>query len=386
MTREPGSLVGERQRRIVEWLRNQDHAGVLLASPGLVRCFSGYAPPIETGPGPFEAGPPLLGITREGAAFLVVSEWEEPAASAGASVDSVTAYPCYDIRSETQPGRSQAAEAIRKALKEAGLESGVVSVEGDSVPAGHLLHLGRDLPGVEWRELGADLDVLRAVKDADEIAHIRRACEIAGAGQREVRRQVRPGISELELFGRVRGAMEAAAGCRLPVLADFVSAGRTAEVGGPPGERVLEPGDLLLSDLVPCVAGYWGDSCLTLCAGEPLPEHRRWHGIVREALRKGIAAVRPGITAQSLDALVRGEIERHGFAYPHHTGHGLGVTYHEAPRIYPVSSVALEAGMIIALEPGIYVEGSGGVRLEDVVLVTADGAELLTDFPKELEA
>jgi Xaa-Pro dipeptidase len=378
-------MVKDRQRRVAEWLRKQGHAGVLFASPGLVRCLSGYAAPIETGPNPFEAGPPILGIGRDDATFLILSEWEEPSARGSAAVDSLTGYPCYDIRSEAVAAPPRATEALRDALKGAGLTSGVVYFEERSITAGHLCRLESEFPNVEWRELRGALDGIRAVKDEDEIALIRRACEIASCGQREVRRRIQTGVSEIALFGEVRAAMEAAASCRLPVLADLVSGDRTAEIGGPPSARPLEQGDLLLVDLVPCVDGYWGDSCNTLCAGEPRAEYRRWHAVVRDALRKGIDAVRPGVAAQSIDAIVRGEIQRHGFDYPHHTGHGIGVTYHEEPRIYPVSSMILEPGMIVALEPGIYVEDTGGVRLEDVVLVTPDGAEILTDFPKELE-
>jgi Xaa-Pro aminopeptidase len=102
-------------------------------------------------------------------------------------------------------------------------------------------------------------------------------------------------------------------------------------------------------------------------------------GIVRDTLRAGIESVRPGVRAFDLDQQMRKSIQDAGFApYPHHSGHGLGTTYHEEPRIVPYNTLALQPGMVIALEPGIYLPDVGGIRLEDVVLVTQDGCELLT--------
>jgi Xaa-Pro aminopeptidase len=103
------------------------------------------------------------------------------------------------------------------------------------------------------------------------------------------------------------------------------------------------------------------------------------YAVVLAALRKGVQAVKPGLKACDLDTLLRGLIHDQGYpVYPHHSGHGIGASYHEEPRIVPYNPMSLEAGMVVALEPGIYVPGVGGVRLEDVVLVTASGCELLT--------
>jgi Xaa-Pro aminopeptidase len=113
--------------------------------------------------------------------------------------------------------------------------------------------------------------------------------------------------------------------------------------------------------------------------GEPAAELRKIRGIVRGTLRRGTDAVRPGVIAKDLDSLMRNAIRDAGYEpYPHHSGHGLGVSFHEEPRIVPYNERTLEPGMIVALEPGIYLPGVGGVRLEDVVLVTADGCEVLT--------
>jgi Xaa-Pro dipeptidase len=185
-------------------------------------------------------------------------------------------------------------------------------------------------------------------------------------------------MTELELWALVRGAMETAAGSRVPAVADLVSGPRTEEVGGPPGPRTLTDGDLVICDLVPRLDGYWGDSCSTIALGEPSSGAREKHRRSREALARGLDAVRPGVRAGDLDALVRADL-----GYPHHTGHGLGVSWHEEPRIVPDSDTILEPGMIVALEPAVYADGEG-VRVEQTTVVTPDGCEILSAHSLDL--
>ena len=138
------------------------------------------------------------------------------------------------------------------------------------------------------------------------------------------------------------------------------------------------------ADLVPRHGGYWGDSCNTCVAGEPTAEQRRFFAGISEALHAAIDRVRPGLRACDLDSSVRQHVLKLGGGYPHHTGHGLGVTWHEEPRICPYNTLPLEANMIIALEPGIYFKDRWGMRLEYVVRVTGTGAEVLSKFQHAL--
>ena len=197
---------------------------------------------------------------------------------------------------------------------------------------------------------------------------MRAAIEITDAGQAAARAALRGGATELELWTETRAAMERHAGSRLPVLADFVTGERTAEIGGPPTARAVGDGDLLLVDLVPRLGAYWADSCATVALGEPPDAAKAAHAAALSALESAKAAIRPGVRAGDVDRAARAPMEALG-GYPHHTGHGLGVTVHEAPRIIPGSEAELAEGMVLALEPGAYGDG-WGVRVEQVVVVT----------------
>ena len=141
---------------------------------------------------------------------------------------------------------------------------------------------------------------------------------------------------------------------------------------------------MIISDLVPRRRGYWGDTCNTCVVGEPTAEQRKFFAGIAAALAEGIDKVHPGMRACDLDADLRKRVLRLGGGYPHHSGHGLGVTWHEEPRIVPYNPLALQPGMVIALEPGIYFKDRFGLRLEHAILVTEKGAEILSKFKHTL--
>jgi Xaa-Pro dipeptidase len=194
-----------------------------------------------------------------------------------------------------------------------------------------------------------------------------------------------PGVSEAELAGLAAAAMFREAGRRVPAILT-VSAGAegTATGGGVATARVVRAGDLVLTDTSPWIDGAWSDTANAVFVGKPDTETRRRFDAVRRALEVGISLCRPGAVAKDVDREVRSLLAEHGPTYEHHTGHGIGAAWSEEPRITPYSDLRIDEGMVLALEPAIYVPGWGGIRLEHVFVVGARGNEVLTRFEHTL--
>ncbi|MCC6223576.1 MAG: aminopeptidase P family protein [Thermoleophilia bacterium] len=351
-----------RQERALELARTAGADALLAAHPSTVTWLTGFVGDIETGPSPFSL--PALAVLANGEPPTLVVSDDDAGAAAELGCRAVT-YTGFTV--EPLEPVAGAARALARAVG-----GRRVATEPGALPAA-LAH------GLDLVDVTAAIARSRAVKDPDELDAIRAAIALCDAGQRAAREVAAPGLTELELWAAIRAAIELAAGARTPLLADLVSGPRTAEVGGPPGPRVLAAGEPVLCDLVPRLAGYWGDCCATFAVGgEPAAPLAQAHRKAREALTRAVEAVRPGARAGELDAAIRPGLE-----YPHHTGHGLGTAYHEEPRIVPGGETVLEPGMVVALEPGSYGDG-GGVRVEQVVLVTADGCEILSGHALEL--
>jgi Xaa-Pro aminopeptidase len=367
--------------RVDDSLRGLGLDAALFSSPWTITWLTGYAPPIQTGPSPFDGGPAIGWHTakaRAGDLTLIVADGE-----AGAARDTgaeVIEYAGYTTDAPLDVVERQGA-VVRQLLRpfEGDGRGARVGVEMRFLTAPLLAAVQEALTGAKLEPIDGVLETLRAVKMPEEIVRMRDALALCDLAQTVVQARLRPGLSEIALWGEMKAGLEARAGCRLPVLADMVAGVRTGDMGGLPGGYLLQEGDPVMADIVPRLDGYWGDICGVHFVGEPSVEMARIWGIVRDTLRRGADAVHPGILAKDLDALMRNAIRDAGYEpHPHHSGHGLGVSYHEEPRIVPYNDMALEPGMIVALEPGIYLPGVGGVRLEDVVLVTPDGCEVLT--------
>lgn len=347
----------------------------LLSNPATITWLTGYAPPIQTGPNPFEGGP-ALGWWKDGKLTLILSDAEAPAAAAcGVAVRD---YLSFTI-DEPMIGMQRQAQALSDVLTNEIVGSVRVGVEFNFLPAALAMVIQKIWPNGIFEPLDYALEPLRAVKTEREITAIRASLHLCDIAQAFVAEHVIPGTSEIGLWGALKARLEKAAGARLPVLADLVAGLRTAEIGGPPSENLIQPGDPVIADIVPRLNGYWGDNAGTHFAGKPTPEMQKIYRVVRDTLRKGVAAARPGIRACDLDKMLRNEIEGHGYpVYPHHSGHGVGAAYHEEPRLVPYNEMPLMPGMVVAIEPGVYLPGVGGVRLEDVVLIMDDGCQVLT--------
>ncbi len=241
-------------------------------------------------------------------------------------------------------------------------------------------------PGVPLVPTRGIVLALRMVKDEEEIAKLRRACSIAADALEEAIDRVRPGIKErdLALWLEVRMREMGAEGPAFPFI--VASGPRGSLPHATAGDREFQAGDMVTFDVGCRYFGYHSDITRTVAVGTPQAELQRVYQVVRAAQEAGIAAVRPGAQARDVDAAARQVIAKAGYGerFGHGTGHGVGLEIHEWPQISSRSDDTLEPGMVLTVEPGIYLPGVGGVRIEDTVLVTSEGAQILTVSPKSL--
>ena len=285
-------------------------------------------------------------------------------------------------------------ETVCAVLKQAGVSG--VGIETAHMTLARYDWLERALAGsgVELCRTTGLVESLRQVKDADELATLREAGRRISRVMAEMLAGLRAGRREREVAADIDWAIRGV-GFEGPAFETIVAAGpNTALPHARPGERRLAPGDLVLLDFGGILNGYCVDLTRVASLGSPGPVALDWHDAVGEAHGAALAAVGPGVRVSAVDTAARAVLERRGLgaAFGHGTGHGLGLEVHEAPRVgkrrRAVGSsssgddpedVRLEAGMVFTVEPGVYLPGHGGVRLEDDLVVTATGYELLTD-------
>lgn len=235
-----------------------------------------------------------------------------------------------------------------------------------------------------WQSIKAEFDSLRLIKDAQELALIERATALNASVFAEVLPMIKPGACErdialaLEYSQKKQGAEEKAF--------DFIVASgpRGALPHGVASQRLLEAGELITIDFGCRVEGYHSDETVTIALDGVDRELRKVYDIVLEAHDLALDAVKPGVSLLELDRIAREYITTAGYGrnFGHGLGHGVGLDVHEAPTLSPRSTMVAEAGMVFTIEPGIYLPGVGGVRIEDMVVVTQDGGRTLTKIPK----
>lgn len=239
----------------------------------------------------------------------------------------------------------------------------------------------------KWRPAVNLVEVLRESKDAEELAHIRTAVEIAEHALARTLPQVRVGMTELAVAGILEHEMRTA-GSEGFAFESIVAAGaRSALPHARASAAEIAAGDLLLFDFGALSGGYCSDITRTVVVGRaPDARQEEIHTVVREANGSASAGVRAGMRGRDADALARQYIERRGYgeAFGHSLGHGIGLEIHEAPRLAKSAESPLPPGAVVTIEPGIYLEGWGGVRIEDDVVLTAEGPEVLTRFDRTL--
>lgn len=238
-----------------------------------------------------------------------------------------------------------------------------------------------------FTNLDNQLNKMRVIKDEVELNHLRKAAELADYAIEVGCREIAEGKTELEILTAIELEMKQKGVHKMSFDTMVLSGPKTASPHGVPGDRKIQKGDFILFDLGVIYKGYCSDITRTVAFGEPTEEKRLIYNTVKEAEQTAVDLVRPGVMAKELDKAARDVITNAGYGdyFTHRLGHGLGISVHEYPSITGTNEFVLEEGMVFTIEPGIYKSDVTGVRIEDDVVVTADGVEVLTKFPKELQ-
>ncbi|HPW51306.1 MAG TPA: Xaa-Pro peptidase family protein [Spirochaetota bacterium] len=247
--------------------------------------------------------------------------------------------------------------------------------------------LKKKFPQLKIESGGSIVNELRAVKNADEIEKIRKAVKITDECFSHLLSTIRPGITEwdivmeAEIFSKMKSA-------RRMAFDTIAASGKNSSMPHyfPSPSKILQNGENVLIDMGCEFEGYNSDLTRTVFLGEIPEELRKIYSVVLESQRRAISAAKPGMSAGELDAVARDYISANGFGsnFGHSLGHGVGLDVHEAPAVKGGGEMILKSGMVITVEPGIYVQGCGGVRIEDVILIREEGAEILTSADKDI--
>ncbi|OXR42913.1 putative dipeptidase PepE [Nocardia cerradoensis] len=265
------------------------------------------------------------------------------------------------------------------------LNAGARVAVDDAMPALHLLPIADALTALPVSATPI-IRELRMIKDAAEIDALRRAGAAIDRVHARMGEWLQPGRTEAEVAADITAAIEAEGHDR----ADFVIVGSGPNGANPHhshSDRIIEAGDVVVIDIGgPVEPGYFSDSTRTYVLGEPDPEIAERYAALERAQAAAVAAVRPGVTAESVDAAARNLLSEAGFgeAFIHRTGHGIGLSVHEEPYIVAGNETVLRPGMAFSIEPGIYFGGEWGARIEDIVVVTEDGGESVNQRPHGL--
>jgi Xaa-Pro aminopeptidase len=316
----------------------------------------------------------MLLVTPESAGVLMPSLNAEQAAAEAPELELVTwsddAGPVYALRATLR-------RVGNSAVRRAGVDP--------EMRAEHLLLLQDAISGASFVNASIAVRPLREVKSEDELRLLQDSSDAADGAARAGFSACRPGVTELEVAEAAAAAFRAA-GCEEVMFTIVASGPNGAYPHHHTGGRAMQEGDAIVIDIGARLDGYSSDITRMAFVGEPTERYLEVHRTVEAAVQAGLAASRPRAMCHDVDAAARGAIEEAGFGeyFVHRTGHGLGISTHEPPWIMRGENVELEVGMVHSIEPGIYLPGEFGVRLEEIVHVTEDGCERFSDLSREL--
>jgi Xaa-Pro aminopeptidase len=347
------------ERKLEKLMRREKLDGILFWGTENIRYLSG-----------FTGSDGALIYTRGGKIFLTDSRYTEQAKGEVRGTDVV------QYRQKI-PGIAGALKSLR--ARRIGFEASVVNFES-------YRRLREQIPRASWIPVTAEIAALRAVKEAAEIERLREAIRIASESFLKTAARIKPGVRETAVAESLETQFRRRGGEKVSFDTIVASGPRAALPHGIASEKRMAAGETVVIDFGTRFRGYHSDETKTVILRTPDGRAKRIYQTVRRAQARAIAAIRPGVPGREIDAAARNVIQRAGYGnyFGHGTGHGVGLAVHEAPLISPRGRAPVEEGMVFTVEPGIYIPGWGGVRLEDMIRVTAKGCERLTFLSKEI--
>lgn len=353
------AMTQDRAHRVYKLLDDADLDGFLFLDKANLRYFSGFSG---------SAG--ALLVSRHGSTFLTDSRYTTQARQ------EVSAQCICEYRVQL--------DGILEQIKKQGLQR--IGFEADSLPFAMVERLRKQSPAeCQWQPESERLRPLRWTKDQHELSSLEKASAIAAEAFEGILSLIRPGALERDIALELEFAMRRL-GAEEKSFDTIVASGlRGALPHGIASEKMVAEGDLVTIDFGARWQGYHSDETITVAVGAVSSKQRQIFDIVLEAHDRAMDAVRPGVALKDLDGIARGYIAEQGYGeyFGHSLGHGVGLEIHEHPAVSAQSEVVAKEGMVITIEPGIYIPELGGVRIEDMVYVTADGHRRITRLPKE---
>ena len=359
------AVYGARLRDAARRLGDAGGGALLVAPSPDLRYLIGYEPmPLER--------PTVLVVTGDAPPALLVPALERPLAAASPAAEHLE---LLDWRDDEDPYTLVASRITAV---------GTVFV-GDRIWGSHVLALQRAIPGATWTSAAPIVGAMRARKDDTELTALRRAASAADAALGDLLSRPITGRSERAIAQEL-GELLVAHGHDAAAFTIVASGPNAASPHHEAGERTIRDGDAVVLDFGGTVDGYHSDTTRTVVVGEAPERLRAVHAVVAAAQRAATDVVRPGIEIETVDRAARSVIEAAGFGdrFIHRTGHGIGLEVHEPPYAAAGDHTVLEPRMTFSVEPGVYLEGALGVRIEDIVVVTDDGVESLNTTSRDL--
>lgn len=348
-------------QRVQEKLVQRDIPAILLSDLNNVRWLTGF-----TGTFGYAI------VTQSGATFVTDSRYVVQAKEQ-----------VLNMPSGAFGGPVKAIDFLRERLAELGVTK--IAFEGQNVVVDTYNRWSSELQGTEWVATKSFMDSLRWTKSAEEVALIKKACAITDACYEHIVPLIKPGVSEQAIYDSILEFYKSRHS--QPAFTPIVVSGeKSARPHGRAGEKLIESGDFITIDMGASVEGYPADMTRTFVAGKASDRHHEIYDMVRRCEAYGCSALTAGANGRDIDTKVREMMDEKDLSkhYGHGLGHGLGLLVHDPGRLSINEDQPIEVGQVWTVEPGIYIEGFGGVRIEDDVLVTKDGPEMLTFFTRDL--